>query len=194
MRNNNSQRALYIIGIGLGIIFLSAFVTSQLIFPVLFGRARNIEVPNLVGSNISAARRSMQEKGLHVIVRDSVYSETERIETILEQYPKEGKRLKPEGVVYVVVSIGSKMVPVPSVVGSTFTEAYLTLRNSGLRGSVADSLYSESYQVNTVIRSSPSVGSKIEKGKTVKLYLSRGPEPPTAPPDTTFVDEEDYLF
>ena len=73
MKKKKSKKALYIIGIGLGIIFLSAFVTSQIIFPVLFGRAKNIEVPNLVGSTISVARNDLKQLGLHVIVRDSVW-------------------------------------------------------------------------------------------------------------------------
>ena len=177
MKKKKSKKALYIIGIGLGIIFLSAFVTSQIIFPILFGRAKNIEVPNLVGSTISVARNDLKQLGLHVIVRDSVWSEDKKIDTILEQFPEPGKKLKPEGVVQVVVSIGSRMRPVPSLVGATYTEAYMSLRNSGFKAIVADSVYSENYPVNTVVRSSPSANKMLEKGQSVRLYLSRGPEP-----------------
>ncbi|HOC95635.1 MAG TPA: PASTA domain-containing protein [Candidatus Cloacimonadota bacterium] len=189
MKKKKSKKALYIIGIGLGIIFLSAFVTSQIIFPVLFGRAKNIEVPNLVGSTISVARNDLKQLGLHVIVRDSVWSEDKKIDTILEQFPEPGKKLKPEGVVQVVVSIGSRMRPVPSLIGATYTEAYMSLRNSGFKAIVADSVYSESYPVNTVVRSSPSANKMLEQGKSVRLYLSRGPEPHYNEDDELLLEE-----
>ncbi len=194
MTDLQKKKLLYTLGIGFGIIFLSAFLTSQIFMPLLFGRARSVKVPNLVGSSLSASRRKMKEMGVHVIVRDSVWSETEPIETILEQSPKEGKKVKPEGTIYVVVCMGSKLVTVPTVIGSNYTEAFLLLKNAGLRSTVADSLYSESYRANTVVRSNPTVGTKIEKGNTVKLYLSRGPEPASAEPDTLVEGDLGYLY
>lgn len=171
------------LGIGFGIIFLSAFITSQLIFPLLFGKPKSVEVPDLVGLNFSRARRNLTELGLHAVIKDSIWSETESIETILEQDPQPGELLKPEGTVYLRVSSGSKQVGVPSVIGLSYHEAYYTLHGAGLKGVVVDSLYSDAYPVNNVIRSVPGVGTKIERGSNVRLYLSRGPEPVPEEPD-----------
>lgn len=191
MSKHAARKTLYVIGIGVGIILISAFVSSQIIFPALFGRAKNVEVPDLVGSSLSKARRKLTELGLHTVVQDSVWSETAKMEEVMEQYPAPGEKLKPEGVVYLVVCRGSRIVSIPTLGGKTYTEAYLTLRNSGLRATVADSVYSNSYPVNTVVRSVPSAGTKIEKESVIRLYLSRGPEPA----DTTrVVEETDYLY
>jgi beta-lactam-binding protein with PASTA domain len=65
----------------------------------------------------------------------------------------------------------------------------LTLRNFELRSSIVDSLFSDTEPRNTVIRSIPMGGSKVEKKTTVKLYLSKGQE---SQPDTTFLDIYDY--
>ncbi|MDP3012968.1 MAG: PASTA domain-containing protein [Candidatus Subteraquimicrobiales bacterium] len=136
-----------------------------------------MEVPELVGLRVSKARNLLKEIGLYVVVRDSLWSETDKVETVLEQYPESGAKLKPEGTVYLVVSKGSKVVAVPTLVGRHYEEAFITLRNSGLRAVVADSSYSNSYPVNTVLRSSPTATSKVEKTSVIKLYLSRGRDP-----------------
>lgn len=196
MKNINWQKVGLILGIGFGIVFLTAFLTSQILFPLLFGRPKNIEVPDLVGKNLSAARRSLVEIGLHAVVRDSVWSETDKIDTILEQDPRPGEKLKPESTVYVRISQGSKVVGVPSILGSNYHEAYFSLHNAGLKAVVADSLYSDSYSINTVVRCSPAVGSKVEKGSKVRLFLSRGPEPAkeTAEADTTASTNPDDVY
>ncbi len=196
MKNINWQKVGLILGIGAGIVFVSAFVTSQLIFPLIFGRPKNIEVPSLVGKNLSAARRELSDLGLHAVVRDSVWSETDKIDIILEQDPEPGELLKPESTVYFRVSLGSKIVNLPSLAGLNYHEAYFTLHGMGLKSAVVDSLYSDSYSVNTVVRSSPAGGAKIEKGSRVRLWLSRGPEPVKEPvaPDSTHTGDTDYLY
>jgi serine/threonine-protein kinase len=173
---NKLRKAGYLILIGLGIIMVTAFLTGQIIMPLIFARPKNIEVPDLIGKNISTAKRILQEAGLHVVVRDSVWSDSAKIESVLEQHPEPGTMAKLEGTVYLVICKGSQIVAVPGVVGRSYEEAFLTLRNSGLRASVADSLFSQSYPANTVIRTSPPNGSRVEKNAMVRLFLSRGPE------------------
>jgi serine/threonine-protein kinase len=190
MDKNLGRKTIYVFGIGLGIVLISAFISSQLIFPLLFGRPRSVEVPELVGKSLSKARRELTELGLHTVVKDSVWSEEAKVEEVIEQHPEPGKKLKPEGSVYLVVCRGSRIVSVPSLNGKTYSEAYVSLRGSDLRARVADSLYSNSYPVNTVVRSSPSAGTKVEKESTIKLYLSRGPEPA----DSTETAGEDYIY
>ncbi|HNQ44686.1 MAG TPA: PASTA domain-containing protein, partial [Candidatus Cloacimonadota bacterium] len=94
-----------------------------------------------------------------------------------EQHPKPGEKIKQDGTVFLVVSKGSQMVTVPNLIGSHFQEALIGLRNLSLRSSVVDSLYSDTNPVDTVMRMSPSPGSKVEKNTLIRLYLSRGKEP-----------------
>ncbi len=185
------------IGIGAGIIFLTAFLTSQVIFPFIFRSPKELEVPNLIGKSFANARRSLENMGIHAVVKDSIWSETERVGTILEQEPAPGGMLRSEGTIYVRVSRGSQQVGVPSVIGQSYHEAYYLLLNAGLKGVVRDSLYSGSYIANTVIRCHPESGSRVEKGSTVHLTLSRGPEPvlETGPePPDGFIDYNEDSF
>ena len=115
------------IGIGAGIIFLTAFLTSQVIFPIIFRSPKELEVPNLIGKSFADARRSLENMGIHAVVKDSIWSETERVGTILEQEPAPGGMLRSEGTIYVRVSRGSQQVGVPSVNRQSYQEAYYKL-------------------------------------------------------------------
>jgi len=172
-----TKKAGYIVGIGIGIIIVTAFVFSQILFPVILGRTPKVEVPSVVGMTLVQAKRVLQEEKLHVIVKDSFFSDVAAAEVVLEQNPVAGEKIRQDGTVYLVISKGSSTVTLPSLIGKPFQEAFIILKNLDLYSSVVDSTYSDIYPVNTVIRSIPAAGEKALKKSTVKLILSRGPEP-----------------
>jgi serine/threonine-protein kinase len=177
MQSMNAKQWGYMIGIGLGIIFVTAFVSSQLILPLVFGGPNKVQTPEVVGLSLAQAKRLLQEEKLHVVVKDSLYSESSKLDQVLDQSPAPGTKIKEDGTVFLVVSKGSKMVTVPSVLGTSFQDAMLTLRNSDLRSAIVDSVFSYSIPRNMVLRSNPSPNSKVEKRTLVKLTLSKGEEP-----------------
>jgi len=174
LKSTNTKQFGYILGIGLGIIIVTAFVFSQLVFPLILGKTPKVEVPDVTGMNLILAKRAMQAEKLHVVVKDSLYSDSAPMETVLEQMPEAGDKVRQDGTVYLVVSKGSATVTLPSLIGRPFQEAFITLRNLELFSTVIDSSYSDIYAVNTVMRSIPSSGEKVTRRSTVKLILSRG--------------------
>ncbi len=177
MSNIKAQKCLYTLGIGLGIIFVTAFLFGQIVLPLVIGRPQKVITPEVVGKSLAQAKTLLKDKKLHVVVKDSLYSETAKIDRVLEQSPAAGTELKEEGTVHLVISKGSKMVKVPDLRGASFQEAMIILRNYDLRSTIADSLYHDDVAQNAVLRSNPSPGTKMEKKSLVKLVLSRGPEP-----------------
>jgi beta-lactam-binding protein with PASTA domain len=167
----------YLVGIGICVIIVTAFVFSQIFFPIILGRTPKVEVPSVVGMNLAHAKKILQDEKLHAVVKDSLFSDVAAPEVVLEQHPIPGDKLHQDGTVYLVISKGSSTVTVPSVVGKPFQEAFIILRNLDLHSTVVDSTYSDIYPVNTVIRSVPSAGAKALKKSTVKLILSKGSEP-----------------
>ena len=57
MKNAKLQKSLYIVGIGIGIILVVAFLTSQIIYPILLGRPGVVEVPDVTGISLTQAKR-----------------------------------------------------------------------------------------------------------------------------------------
>ena len=179
MDRKKLRKAGYFAVILICTVFLAAFITGQVIMPILAGSSEEIDVPDVLGKNITVARDLLKSVGLHAVIQDSLWSDGTAIETILDQYPKPGDTIKTEGTVYLVICKGSESVSIPAVGGRLFEDAFITIRDNGLRAVVADSVFSDSYPVNTVIRTSPPTGAKVDKSTLVKLYLSRGPEPGT---------------
>lgn len=166
----------YKLGIGIGIIVVVSFTISQIIFPIVIGKPDSIQIPNVVGLEILTAKRVLTDKKLHVIVRDSVWTEEFKTGCVAEQKPRAGEAIKPDGSVYIVVSKGSKTLEMPNVIGMEYQDAYFTLRTAGLRVVVADSVYSSQFMANTVMRTYPTPGSAVERNKFVQIYLSKGEE------------------
>ncbi|MDD3282832.1 MAG: PASTA domain-containing protein [Candidatus Cloacimonetes bacterium] len=179
MAKTNTKQWGYMFGIGIGIIFVTAFFVSQLLLPLIFGRPDTIQTPEVIGLNLSKAKRILQEEKLHVVVKDSLFNESVKMDIVLEQSPVPGAKIKEDGTVFLIISKGSKMVSVPNVIGSSFQDAMLVLRMSNLRGSVIDSVYSDTTPQNADLRSSPNPNSKVEKHSMVRLTLSRGSQPVT---------------
>jgi len=172
--NTTTKKIGYLLGIGLGIVIVTAFIFSQIIFPVVLGRTPKVDTPDVAGMSLMQAKRLLQAEKLHVVVKDSLYSDSVPMEQVLEQSPQPGEKLRQDGTVYLVISKGSANVTVPPLTGRSFQEVIITLRNIGLHSMVVDSTYSDIYPANSVMRSIPASGSKVLKKSTVKLILSRG--------------------
>jgi eukaryotic-like serine/threonine-protein kinase len=189
MSKTGAKRWGYMLGIAVGIIFVTAFLIGQVILPLVIGRPKKVETPQLIGVSLAQAKRMLNDLNLHAVVEDSLYSETAKLDEILDQSPSFGIEIKEEGTVHLVISKGSKMVRVPDVRGSSFQEAMVMLRNYDLRSTIVDSLYDDSVERNAVLRSNPAAGVMVEKKSLIRLILSRGQE---ALPDS--LETEDYFY
>ncbi len=172
----NSKQKLYgyYIGIGLGIIIVTAFITSQILMPFFFGRPKSIHVPNVLNISSSQASSILLRNKLHGIVRDSVWSDELDHGTVVSQKPEAGEMLKPDGSVYLVISRGSRYVKVPNLVGQDVQAAWLTLKNNELGFTVADSVNSDVYPANVVVQTVPERGVRVLRNSKVRLYISKG--------------------
>ncbi|MBM4399904.1 MAG: PASTA domain-containing protein [Candidatus Cloacimonetes bacterium] len=171
---NKTNIFVYYLGIGIGMIFIVSFLTSQIFMPLFFGRARTVEVPDLSKMTTTKAITTLINKKLHGVVKDSTWSEEIKSGFVISQRPEAGTMVKPDGTVYIVISRGSKIISVPNLVGLDVQAAWIKLKSLSLRFSIADSIYSGTYPRNTVVQTSPNAGDKVERNSKIKLYISKG--------------------
>jgi len=165
----------YYLGIGLGIIFVTAFITSQIVIPLFFSRPKSIQVPNLYNLEVEKAKTILLNNKLHYVLKDSVYAEDIDKGKIVSQKPEPDTYLRPDGTVYLIISKGSKYVRVPELTGLDVQSAWIVLKNNGLRFTIADSVYSDFYPREAIVQSIPAYGERVQRNTKVKLYISRGP-------------------
>jgi serine/threonine-protein kinase len=135
---------------------------------------QEVAVPDLIGLPLQQARLALRDEGLKVgSVTREPSDEYEQGEVIRQSYPP-GATVPTGTAIDLVVSSGPETVIVPYVVGQTEEQARANLEASGL---VADVVYTSSDEPEgTVIDQEPDGGTEAQRGDTVQLLVSQGPE------------------
>ncbi|MEZ5140849.1 MAG: PASTA domain-containing protein, partial [Acidimicrobiales bacterium] len=141
----------------------------------------DLPLPDVVGRPEAEARSILTGGGWKVTVVRERRNDTTKGE-VIDSRPTAGTRL-PEGrTVTLTVSDGQEIVDVPTdLAGASLEDATAALAAVGLEASTADTPYDEEAPEGTVIRVAEGTPTRLERGSTVALVVSKGPEPRTIP-------------
>jgi beta-lactam-binding protein with PASTA domain len=135
-------------------------------------------VPAVVGKNINEVEKFLDTKGFEVVVQDSAYYDSLPPGFVLRQVPEADEVVKINRTVYVTIN---RFVPpdveMPNLLGSSYRNAEMVLRNLGLR--MGDTSYRFDFAKNSVLEqlyngSSIKAGTKLKMGSTISLVLGSG--------------------
>jgi beta-lactam-binding protein with PASTA domain len=139
-----------------------------------------VEVPDLAGRTPAEARRELKKHGLDPGLVSRTFDEDTPRGSVVRTEPAAGTERRPGTAVELVLSKGRE-IAVPDVSGQDEETARETLRGAGLKVAVAGERLHSSHEKGTVARQSPSAGGVAAAGDTVRLVLSKGPEPVRVP-------------
>lgn len=134
-----------------------------------------VKVPDLKGLTLAEANTMAQEQKLTIRVVRRVYHNQIGVGRVISQEPAANRELRPGREVRVVVSLGWEMVKVPDVVGKTQFDAELAFEGGRLRLGDVYTEPSDTIPKGYVARQRPEAGTKIQKGASIDLYVSLGP-------------------
>lgn len=152
-------------------------------------------VPDVVGLNEDAARAAIEEAGFKANVTSQA-SEKESGK-IIDQDPKAGEEVEKGSTVNLVASDGSlAMANVPYLIGKDLDDAEDSLKKAKLKLGKVSYEFSDTYSEGEVMWQQYESGQRVEKNTSVKVTVSKGPQPTTttkAPPPTqpTIEPEDD---
>ncbi len=140
-----------------------------------------IAVPDegLVLRRLAVAK--IQEAGLTTSVTFSP-SETVPFGQVISQDPHGGSKVARGTTVNLVVSNGFPMVVIPDVRGQTATDAVSTLSVAGFKNLITN-VYS-TQATGLVLGEAPKPGTKVKKGTTIHINVSKGLKPVAIPDET----------
>lgn len=149
-------------------------------------------LPDLRGKDPRTALEAVKDMGLKVTF--SMASEPEQPrETILEQNPAPGSRVKPGRTLELVLN-RPQDGRIPDLSGQPLAEAQRTLEAAGYLPGATSAGYSKEPE-GTVLASSPPAGASSPQGASVRLLTSDGPAPrKTTLPDLTDLSLEDARY
>ena len=136
---------------------------------VLAGRSANISVPQLTGTDVDTAKTRLAEQGLTMTITERRFSSTPT-GMVLSQEPPAGTKVKSGDAVSVVVSAGSELFALPSVVGDGLLLAKGKLESRGLEVRVESKPSQQ--PSDTVLASNPPAGTSVHTGDIVRLTVA----------------------
>lgn len=135
-------------------------------------------VPNLIGLQIDEAQKIVSEKGLNIIVSDSIFHDFFEKGAIVEQYPKPDHKVKEGRKIYLITNcLLDEMVDMPQFTGYSIRHVQSMAETYGLK--IGNLNYVPDIAVNVVIRQyfkgdEIRPGTKIPKGSSIDLLVGLG--------------------
>jgi beta-lactam-binding protein with PASTA domain len=133
-----------------------------------------VTVPNVVGMQADEALERLQSRGLEVNPVGEVSDDVPRNE-VIGQDPAAGTEVREGSTITLRISTGRGEAIVPAVVGQPRDDAEQTVKEAGFRVRVREA-FSDDVPEGDVISVSPPPGEPLQRGRTVTLVVSKGPE------------------
>ncbi|MFD5204338.1 Stk1 family PASTA domain-containing Ser/Thr kinase [Streptomyces sp. NPDC058375] len=133
-----------------------------------------VRVPDVVGSSLADARRSLKKVGLIPGMVTREFSEDVARGEVVRTDPRAGTDRNPDTAVALVVSKGAP-IDVPDVTGLSAEEATAELEAEGLKAEVLPDRIHSSEDKGAVAEQSPGEGTEAAEGDTIQLTVSKGP-------------------
>ena len=131
----------------------------------------DVTIPNTVGVTETEARDRLAAVGLTANVVE-VFSEDQPSGEVIAQSPAAGSQAAKGTAVRLNVSKGSGLTTIPSLVGTTQSDAEAQLQTAGLKANVVPVPSQEPSGI--VVAQNPTSG-QARKGSAVRLNVSTGP-------------------
>jgi serine/threonine-protein kinase len=172
----------------IGLLGLTYFIFFGISMRVAL-RAREVEVPTLVGRTVNEATQALADLGLGVRVDPNQRSD-EKVAAgrIMQQDPAPGARARSQRTIRVWVSSGPRTTTVPTLVGQTERTAQIRLEQDGLQVTSVTEFRSPDYPSDVIVSQDPPAQSRAPQ---VSLLINRGEEATTyVMPDVIGMDGE----
>ena len=133
------------------------------------------QVPDVVGSERTAAEQELRDAGFEVQVneRESSFDEEGKV---MSQNPGSGEQMEFGSGVTITVGTGPSSVQVPNLFGTTRAQASSILEGTGLQLGTTSRDYNDEVAEGFIYFQDPAGGESVEPGTAVNVTISLGVE------------------
>ena len=157
--------------LGAAVIFLVAFLGAFLSYGNFWSNT-TVDVPNVVGKQVSVAKNILEDKHLRVSTSEVTNPDVPAGQ-VISQTPGAGEKVKEQRTIHLVVSKGVGDITVPDLSDLTVDQARQRLKDVGLVVGKITQQSVEGKKDGVVIAQSPSGDSKVSKGTTIDLVVNK---------------------
>lgn len=163
---------------------LSSIVGLFILFVISLGatigignatRPKEVAIPDLVGKTVEEVKQILAENKLNYVEDESEYNTEYEAGQIISQNPpfKEGRFIKQNTDVKVVISLGTEKTTVPVLKGKTKEEAETVAKDAKIKLEIVEEI-SKTVEAGYIIKQETEPETEVNAGDTVKVYLSIG--------------------
>ena len=164
---------------------IALFITSILIFlflekiamPIYIRKGNSIRLTNVRGKILDRGINELKISGFNGVVFDTIYTSNIEPQTIIDQYPPSGQKVKKGRTIRLKIARPEKMIDVPSLVGQSKRSAEIKIQQLGLKIDTIYVEYNPDYPKGTVAWQFPKSGDQIRKGFGLQITISEGLPP-----------------
>ena len=156
-------------------LLMSGSVLAFQFWSFVEGDREETSVPEIVGMQYEDAAVVLEEAGIVLRIRAEAYDDDIEADIIIAQLPAPGCGVKLGREVLVDISLGSRNLTTPNVIGLDRNEAITQLESLGLSYRFLNPRYSDVAEVGTIINQRPPMDAPIALGESVELVCSAGP-------------------
>ncbi|HZF65371.1 MAG TPA: PASTA domain-containing protein [Chitinophagaceae bacterium] len=162
-------------GLGLVALIFVLFVLS-LNWLTHHGEAKT--VPSVTGQPLDKVRDLLDEQGFELVIQDSVYYDTLPPSLVVKQVPEADEVVKVNRTIYVTVNrVVPPDVEMPNLIGYTFRNAEMVLKNMGLK--MGDTTFKPDFAKNSILEQLLDgkpirPGTKLKMGSAISLVIGSG--------------------
>ncbi|MFF1478806.1 Stk1 family PASTA domain-containing Ser/Thr kinase [Streptomyces sp. NPDC058301] len=139
-----------------------------------------VKVPDVGGKPLDDAKKALADAGLTPGAVTEEFNEDTDQGSVISTDPAAGAPRRADTAVALVVSKGAP-VEVPGVVGDSVEDATSALKDEGLEVRIAPEQVNSPQEAGSIAAQSAAEGSRLAKGDTVTLTVSKGPRMITVP-------------
>lgn len=161
---------VYTVGAIVGTFLLANYV----ILPAYVDHGSTLSVPSVIGLPLPRALAILDSAGLRPVESETRPDPEYPPGIVVQQNPLFGAVVKEGRRVYLTMSGGDIVVPVPSLRGRSMRDARFALDRNGLKLGVVGYDTSETFPENTIIEQSIPPDTRVARGSQVSITVSRG--------------------
>ena len=154
------------------LILMLGFFTGFFLSFGKFWSSVEIMVPDVTGKQLTLARQILEDRHLRVTVAET-FDASVPVGVVVSQTPEAGTTVKEERTITIYVSKGGEELEMPNLRGLKQEDAIKKLQQMGLRLGSAYETFSDE-DSGTVISQDPRSGTRITKGQSVDITVSKG--------------------
>ena len=164
--------------IAFGIVSLAIIlIFNWFIMPSYVRQDKTLIVTDIIGKNLNRALIELETEGYKGVVYDTVYTADVNPQTVVDQYPVAGAKVKPGRTIRLKISRSEKLIIVPNLVGQSRRSVEISLQQIGLRIDTVYTEFNPDYPKGTVAWQFPKSGDHIKKGMGLQITVSQGLPP-----------------